>query len=258
MEESGDSMGEQQDIGLELFWQEAFKVLERVRQTQADAIRRAALVFADCVEKNGVIQTYGTGHSRAFAMELAGRAGGLVPVNKIDLEDLALRACWPLERVKKPEIERDLEAGQAILACYRIEPQDVFLIASHSGVNAAVVEAARRTKERGHALVAVTSLDHTQRMESRHPSGKKLYELADIVIDNCGPFGDALLELPGGGKACSISSLSGVLIAQMLTAETIGNLIAQGRDLPVFMSANVPGGIEQAEQLRRRYEGRIN
>ncbi len=95
-------------------------------------------------------------------------------------------------------------------------------------------------------------------MESRHPSGKKLYELADIVIDNCGPFGDALLELPGGGKACSISSLSGVLIGQMLTAETIGNLIARGSDLPIFISTNVPGGIEQGEQLRRRYEGRIN
>jgi uncharacterized phosphosugar-binding protein len=95
-------------------------------------------------------------------------------------------------------------------------------------------------------------------MQSRHPSGKKLYEYADIVIDNCGPFGDTLLELPGGGKACSISSLSGVLIEQMLTAETIRNLIARGIDPPVFISANVPGGIEQGETLRRRYEGRIN
>src|SRR3989440_11456805 len=117
-------MLEDQHIGLELYWQEAFKVLERVLQTQADAIRRAALLFADCIEKNGIIQAYGTGHSRAFAMEMAGRAGGLVPVNRIDLEDLALHAAWPLEHVSKPEIERDLKAGQAILACYSIEPHD--------------------------------------------------------------------------------------------------------------------------------------
>ncbi|MFL5657545.1 MAG: sugar isomerase domain-containing protein [Ktedonobacteraceae bacterium] len=251
-------MPEHPQIGLELFWQEAFKVLERILQTQAHAIREAALLFADCIEKNGIIQVYGTGHSRALAMELAGRAGGLVPVNRIDLEDLALHAGWPLERVRKPEIERDLEAGQTILTCYRIGPQDVFLIASNSGVNAAIVEVAQQTKEQGHALVALTSLEHTRRMESRHPSGKKLYEFADIVIDNCGPFGDTLLELPGGGKACSISSLSGVLIEQMLTAETIRNLIARGIDPPVFISANVPGGIEQGETLRRRYEGRIN
>jgi uncharacterized phosphosugar-binding protein len=251
-------MPEQPSIGLELFWHEAFKVLERIVQTQAEAIRHAAVLFADCIEKNGVIQAYGTGHSRALAMELAGRAGGLVPVNRIDLEDLALRAHWPLERVRKPEIERDLAAGQAILGCYHIELQDIFLIASNSGVNAAIVEVAQQTKERGHALVAVTSLEHTRRAESRHPSGKKLYELADIVIDNCGPCGDTLLELPEGGKACSISSLSGVLIVQMLTAETIRNLITRGIDPPIYISTNVPGGIEQWEKLCRRYAGRIN
>ncbi len=251
-------MFEQQPIGLELFWQEAFKVLERIRQTQSNAIRRAALLFADCIEKNGIIHAYGTGHSRALTMELAGRAGGLVPVNRIDLEDLALHAQWSLERVRKPDIERDLAAGQAILSCYRIEPQDVFIIASNSGVNAAIVEVAQQAKDHGHALVAVTSLEHTQRTESRHPSGKKLYEFADAVIDNCGPFGDALLEMPGGGKACSISSLSGVLIDQMLTAETIRNLISRGIEPPTFISANVPGGIEQGERLRQRYAGRIN
>ena len=160
--------------------------------------------------------------------------------------------------MRKPEIERDLEAGKAILACYRIEAPDVFLIASNSGVNAAIVEVAQRAKEHGHELVALTSLEHTRQMQSRHPSGKKLYEYADIVIDNCGPFGDTLLELPGGGKACSISSLSGVLIEQMLTAETIGNLLTRGIDPPIFISANVPGGIEQGEKLRQRYAGRIN
>ncbi|GAC1346515.1 MAG: sugar isomerase domain-containing protein [Ktedonobacteraceae bacterium] len=251
-------MPEHPQIGLELFWQEAFKVLERIRQTQADAIRHAALLFADCIEKNGVIQAYSTGHSRVLTMELAGRAGGLVPVNRIDLEDLALYAHWPLERVRKSAIERDLEAGQAILACYRIEPQDVFIIASNSGVNAAIVEVAQRTKEHGHSLVTVTSREHTRRTESRHPSGKKLYEFADVVIDNCGPFGDALLELPQGGKACSISSLSGALIDQMLTAETICNLITRGINPPIFISANIPGGIEQGERLRQHYKGRIN
>jgi uncharacterized phosphosugar-binding protein len=98
---------------------------------------------------------------------------------------------WPLELVKNPHIERDLAAGQAILSRYRIEPQDVFLIASNSGVNAAIVEVAQQAKERDHALVAVTSMEHTRQMESRHPSGKQLYQFADIVINNRGPQGDA-------------------------------------------------------------------
>ncbi len=252
-------MSEHEQFGLELFWQEASRVMERIYQTQTDAIRQTGKLFADCLEKDGVIQAYGTGHSRAFAMELAGRAGGLVPVNRIDLDDLALRANWPLERVRSPEIERDLEAGQTILSCYRIEPQDVFIIASNSGVNVAIVEVALHAKQHGHKLVAVTSLEHSRQTASRHPSGKKLYELADIVIDNCGPFGDALLEMPGGrGKACSISSVSGSLIGQMITAETIGNLIARCIEPPIFLSANIPGGIEQGQQLRQRYADRIS
>lgn len=248
----------QQAIELDLFWHEAFQVIERVHETQADTIRRAAHLFADSIEHNGVMQAYGTGHSRAFTMELAGRAGGLVAVNKIDLEDLALYANWPLERVRRADIERDIEAGRTILDCYRIFPQDVFIIASQSGVNAAIVEVARQVKARGHALVAVTSLDHTRHVESRHPSGEKLYELADIVIDNCGPYGDALLDLPTGGKVCAVSSLSTMLIAEMLTAETIHTLLERGVEPLVYVSANVPGGIEQGERAKRRYEGRIN
>lgn len=252
-------MSQYSEFGLERFWTEALAVIRRVHETQADAIRQVGKLFTDCLEKDGVIQAYGTGHSRAFAMELAGRAGGLVPVNRIDLLDLALRAHWPLERVVSPEIERNLEAGQAILSCYHIEPQDVFIIASNSGVNVAIVEVALQAKRHNHTLVVVTSLEHSRQMQSRHPSGKKLYELADVVIDNCGPFGDTLLEMPGGrGKACSISLMSGALIGQMITAEAIGNLIARGIEPPIFFSANIPGGIEQGEKLRARYGERIS
>src|SRR3954454_14882990 len=129
---------EDSQVSIELFWQEVSAILERVRQTQTEAICRAAAIFADAVERDGVIQAYGTGHSRAFTMEMAGRAGGLVPVNRIDLENLALYKHWPLERVVSPDIERDLEAGQAILSCYRIEPHDAFIIASNSGINQAI------------------------------------------------------------------------------------------------------------------------
>ncbi len=244
-------------LSVDLFWQEANVILERVRQTQMDAIRRAALLFANCIEQNGVLQVFGTGHSRAVVMEISGRAGGLVPVNRLDLEDLALYASWPLTVVRNPDIERNKEAGKAILNCYVIEAQDIFLIVSHSGTNMAIIEVAQQVKERGHTLVAITSLDHAQKAASRHPSGKKLYELADVVIDNCGPFGDALLDLPSGGKACAVSSLSAVLIAQFLTAETIRTLLERNREPPVFLSYNVPGGIEQGERLLQRYEGRV-
>lgn len=248
---------EPQAINMRLFWQEATKLLDRVVQTQSGAIRRAAEIFADCIDRDGVLHAYGTGHSRAFAMELANRAGGLIPVNRMELLDLVFAADWPKEKVLDPDIELDTEAGRALLACYNIHPEDAFIIASNSGANPAIVEVAQAVKEHGHQLIAVTSMEHTQRVPARHASGKKLYEFADVVIDNCGPYGDALLELPGGAKACSISSLTGALIGQMLTAETIGLLIARGKTPPVLISANVPGGREHNVTLRDHYAGRI-
>ncbi|MBX5465711.1 MAG: SIS domain-containing protein [Clostridia bacterium] len=256
MEREPDDEERARRFGKELFWREASRLLERVAESQAEAIRRAAELFADRIERDGVIHAFGTGHSRAFAMELANRAGGLVPFDMMSLEQLVL-AGWPPERVFDPELERDPEAGAALLAMRRLEPQDAFIIASNSGVNAAVVEVALRAREAGYPLVAVTSLEHTRRVESRHPGGKRLFELADVVIDNGGPFGDALLELPGGGRACSVSSLTGALVAQMLTAEVIGLLLRRGLRPPVLLSVNVPGGRERNEELRRHYEGRI-
>lgn len=245
-------------FGMQLFWESAQQILDRVVRTQSETIRRAAEVFADCIERDGVVHAYGTGHSRAFAMELANRAGGLVPMDRMDLLELVPCAGWPADKVFSPDIERDPDAGRALLACHKIYPQDVFIIASNSGVNPAIVDVAEQVKAHGHTLIAVTSMDHSTHMTSRAASGKKLYELADVVIDNCGPYGDALLDMPNGkGKACSISSLTGALIGQMLTAETIGILFDRGKEPPVLISANVPGGLENNEALRKKYAGRI-
>jgi uncharacterized phosphosugar-binding protein len=189
-------------------------------------------------------------------MELANRAGGLVPMHRLDTVDLIL-AGWPAEEVLNPDFELDPAIGPALFGCYQIESEDVFIIASNSGVNPSIVGMALHVKEHNYPLVAVTSLEHTRRVPSLDSSDKKLYELADVVIDNCGPLGDALLELPGGGKACSISSIAGALIGQMLTAETIGILLARGHQPPILISANVPGGREADEKLRQQYAGRI-
>ncbi|HEX6540812.1 MAG TPA: SIS domain-containing protein [Ktedonobacterales bacterium] len=247
-----------QPFGMALFWERAQEILDRVVRTQSAQIRRAAEALADCIEHDGVAHTYGTGHSRAFAMELANRAGGLVPIDRMDLQQLVPCAGWPAERVFNPEIERDPEAGPALLACHKIYPQDIFIIASNSGINPAIVDVAQQAKDHQHTLIAVTSMEHSSRATSRAASGKKLYELADIVIDNCGPYGDALLDMPNGkGRACSISSLTGALIGQMLTAETIGILFEHGHEPPVLLSANVAGGLENNATLQQKYAGRI-
>jgi uncharacterized phosphosugar-binding protein len=234
-----------------------------VVETQQDAIAAAARLVVASLADDGVVQVFGTGHSRSFAMEIAGRAGGLVPANKLSLSDLVFYGDTSPEAMLDPALERDETLAARLLAVHDIRPADVFILCSNSGGNGSTVELARLVTERGHKLIVVTSMDHTTKITSRHSSGRLLYQLADVVIDNGGAFGDAALELPPAadgsprGAITATSSLTGTLIAQMLVTEVCGLLLEAGREVPILISANIPGGDEHNERLRAAYAGRV-
>ena len=240
--------------------QDAFNT---VVQTQQDNIAAAAALVVESLAADGVLQVFGTGHSRSFAMEIAGRAGGLVPANKLSLSDLVFYGDVSPAAMLDPALERDQSLAERLLAVHDIRPADIFVLCSNSGGNGSTVELARLVTERGHKLVVVTSMDHTTRISSRHSSGKLLYQLADVVIDNGGLLGDAALDLPPApdgtarGSIAATSSLTGTLIAQMLVTEVCGLLIEAGRDVPILISANIPGGDEHNQRLRAAYAGRV-
>jgi uncharacterized phosphosugar-binding protein len=245
-------------ISAPALFQEAHAAIAKLEATQMENIRKAGALLADAIQKDGVVQVFGTGHSRAFAMEMANRAGGLVPMNAMDPEILFLRQVLPMTLWHTPELERDPEMAHKLLAQYDLRPADAFIVVSNSGRNGSTVELAMQVKKHGHPLIVVTSMEHSTQVTSRHPSGKKLYELADIVIDNCGPYGDALLPIEGRDyKVCAISSITGAMIAQGLTAEIIGNLQKAGAEIPVLISANVDGGDAHNNALRDKYGARI-
>jgi uncharacterized phosphosugar-binding protein len=131
------------------------------------------------------------------------------------------------------------------------------VIASNSGINGAVVEMALLAKQRGHKVIALTSAKHSAGVDSRHPSGRKLGEVADVVLDNGAPYGDAALPIPGGGAVGAISSITAALLAQQIVAEVVTNLLAAGVTPPVYLSDNVPGGKEHNALIEARYAGRI-
>lgn len=244
-------------ISGELFFQEADAALHRIVTEQMPVIREAARIMARVIASDGVIHVFGTGHSRAFSMELSGRAGGLVPINKMALTDLTLLGDWPPHRLLDPMLERDLTVAWEIWSLHRIESSDGFIIASNSGANGSTVEMARLAKERKLPVIAVTSMTHSSQVESRHPSGKRLFELANVVIDNGAPYGDALLEMPNGVKLSALSTVTSAMIGEMLVAETARFLLEGGHEVPVLISVNVPGGDEHNRALKEHYAGRV-
>ncbi|MBA4862314.1 SIS domain-containing protein [Streptomyces sp. PSKA54] len=239
------------------FARESLAVLDRITESARDEVARAAELIAECVRSDGVIQAFGTGHSQAIVLELAGRAGGLVPTNRLSIADLVVYGGDEASVLDNPLLERESGVAARIYDLAAPSPQDLFVVISNSGVNNVVVEMALHAKEHGHRVLAITSLAHTRAVPAAHPSGKKLADLADVVLDNAAPRGDALLDLPGGGSVCALSTLTGVMLVQMTVAEAASLLLASGERPPVYVSANVPGGFESNLGLEKRYAGRI-
>jgi uncharacterized phosphosugar-binding protein len=240
------------------FASEVSQRLERLSALAADGGLDAAIgIMTRAIEAGAVIQAFGTGHSEAFAMEIAGRAGGLIPTNKITLRDLVLGGSLPVDALGGSSLERNPDIVANLWEISPIQPGDVFVIASNSGVNGSIVGLALLAKDRGHDVIAVTSLQHTAEVRPKHPSGLRLSEVADVVIDNLAPYGDATLALPGGVAVGSVSSITSAFIAQLLTIGVVERMRADGHEPPLYLSANISGGDEHNHALEKKYEGRI-
>jgi uncharacterized phosphosugar-binding protein len=226
-------------------------------EARAGGLDPAIELIVAALRKGGVVQAFGTGHSQAFAMEIAGRAGGLIPTHALSLRDVVLRGGRDVSALSGSSLERDDTVVDDLLGLYELDPADVFVIASNSGVNGSIVGVALRAKELGHPVIAVTSLEHTNAVTPKHASGKRLAEIADVVIDNRAPYGDATISLGDGLAAGAVSSITAAYIAQLLTLGVAERLRADGEVPPLYVSANVPGGDEHNDALKERYGSRI-
>ncbi|MET9681675.1 SIS domain-containing protein [Streptomyces coeruleorubidus] len=246
-----------ESVSAQEYARESLAVLQHVVESARGDVAAAADLVAECVRADGVVQAFGTGHSQALVLELAGRAGGLVPTNRLSIADLVLYGGEDPAVLDDPLLERRAGVAARLYDLAAPHPQDLFVVVSNSGVNSVIVEMALHAKEHGHRVLALTSLAHTRAVPAAHPSGRKLADIADVVLDNAAPRGDSLLELPGGGSVCALSTLTGVMLVQMTVAEAAGRLLAAGERPPVYVSANVPGGFEGNLELEKKYAGRI-
>lgn len=223
----------------------------------AGGLDAALDLIVGSLRAGGVLQAFGTGHSQAFAMEIAGRAGGLIPTHAVALRDVVLKGDRDASVLRDGTLERDASVVDELYGLYRFEPADVFLIASNSGVNGSIVGLALRAKEEGHRVIAVTSLEHTNAVTPKHPSGKRLSEIADVVLDNRAPYGDTTLDLGDGLGVGAVSSITAAYLAQLLTVGAADRLRAAGEVPPLYISANIPEGDAHNNALKERYGDRI-
>lgn len=245
------------NLSAQTYATEILRLVTKVTEAARDAVEAAGELFADCMRANGVIHAFGTGHSQATALEIAGRAGGFIPTNRISITDLVAVGGEPPSVLHDPMLERQAAVGGRLFDLTSRQPQDLFVIASNSGVNGAVVEMAHLATSAGHKLVAFTSLEHTRQAQPTHASGKRLLDFADVTLDTGAPYGDAILTLPDGSTACAVSSITAATLVQMVVADALRRLLAAGLTPPVYISSNVPGGHERNLGLEAHYAGRI-
>src|SRR3990172_5721938 len=179
-------------------------ILQRIIESQMEAIEHAARIVADAIAADGILYTFGTGHSHVIAEDVADRAGGLAPVDAI------LEASLTGHEKVRPSEFMERVGGMA--------------------------------EAGGLPVIAITSLAHSQGTTSRHSSGKKLYQIADVVIDNHCPKGDAMIQMPGLAIPVGPGSgVAGMFIIHTIVVQTIQELIERGVEPPVFMSGNLDG-----------------
>ncbi|OYT70420.1 MAG: hypothetical protein CFK48_06250 [Armatimonadetes bacterium CP1_7O] len=231
------------------------ELLQRTYDRQQRALRTAAEWIADALEADGVLYVFGASHAGIITEELTYRAGGLVPVSPIFIPGLT---CDVRPLPLTSALERLDGYALAAVKHIPISAADVALVHSVSGRNAAPVEVALYAKQQGAKVIALTSLAYSQSVSPRSQTGYRLFEVADLVIDNGAPPGDAVVELEGFPQPVApVSTVLGAALANAMVAEACAILLERGVVPPVFLSANLDGGDAHNAKLMERYKGRV-
>lgn len=235
------------------YFEQVDKVLETVQTTQSSGIEVAAHLIAESWKQDGILYVFGCGHSHIIGEDLFYRAGGTACICAMLDSDLMLHG----GAVKSSHYEKMTGLAAPIFQRYQLSQRDVLMVVSTSGINSVPIEMAMCAKEQGIPVIAIVSMAYKDDA-SRHPSGKKLCEVADIVIDNGVCHGDAAVQLPGADiHAGPISTISSCYIAQAMVIQADAELLQAGITPPVYVSGNIPGGMEQNMSLINRFFPRI-
>jgi len=225
------------------YFRVARDLMRRLEETQAESIQRAAQQCASSIGSGKLVHLFGTGHGSFPALEAFPRSGSLVGFHPIaELPITLLHHIHGDMGVPQYRfLHRQEGYGRAILEGHRLDPQDTLVLFSHSGINPVVLDMALLAREKGLKVIGVTSLPHSSATASRHSSGKKLYEAADIVVDTGAPLGDACVRIEGlSDPVAAVSSTLVMTVVDAIVAETARILVERGTPPHVEVNLNLP------------------
>lgn len=238
------------------YYEKIQAIQKEVMTKQKQKIEKVGKLLAETIKAGGTLYAFGASHAGILAEELFYRTGGLALINPLFSPTLMLNT-RPVTVTS--QMERLDGFGNVILEGSKAKAGDTILIHSVSGRNTVSIDMALAAKEKGLHVVVLTNMSYTQQVTSRHPSGKKLYECADIVIDNHGEFEDSSMLLDGmNQKIAPTSSVIGCMIVNMIVIGTVDSLLKLGMEPPILRSANVDGGDEANKVIFEKYKENIH
>jgi uncharacterized phosphosugar-binding protein len=232
------------------------EALGRLRETQHEGLQQAAKLISDVIADGRQVFSFGASHSFIMTEEMVYRTGGLMLVNPIYPQGMNLMV-RPLTLTS--QLERLEGLGAELLRGSKARSGDVLLISSTSGRNAVALDMALEARKLGITTIGITALEYSRQVQSRHSSGKRLFELTDLVLDTCTPLGDAAVDFEGfPQKSGPLSTVLGCAVVNAICCQVIQNLLDRGVTPPVFISANLDGGDEHNQRLLEQNRERIH
>ena len=226
-------------------------LISQVLESQMDHIDEAGAIVAESVMNEGYVYVFGTGHSHMMAEELFYRAGGLARIYPI-LEDALMLHNGA---IKSTEMERLKGYAELILDRYECNAKDCLIIASNSGRNTVNIDMVKAAHKRGMKVIGLTNLIHSKAQKSRHVSGRKLYEIGDVVLDNQGCLGDASIFIPEIDRNIAATSTSiGAMLLHAVVIAAVEIMVEKGHIPEVFSSSNLDEGDEINDEILSRYK----